>query len=421
MPKILFVATVVKTHIMEFHIPYLKMCKEMGWETAVVARNDYLNPEECVIPYCDAYYDAPFERNPFKLANIKACQRLKRIIDEGCYDIIHCHTPVGAALTRLAASDARKRGSKVFYTAHGFHFYTGAPLINWLAYYPLERWLAHKTDVLITINREDYQRAKAFKAGRVEYVPGVGIDVLKFQGHGTSREEKRKELGLPPEDFTLLSVGELIPRKNHAVALDALTELKKRNRLDGISYLICGSGSLEGELRRRTETLGLSERVHFLGYRDDIRDICHCSDLFVFMSLQEGLPVALMEAMACGLPAVCSNIRGNNDLIESGKNGELIDCRPQTLADTILKLRDDAALRERYAAEASRTIRRFDLSAVRDEVGSLYMGEIAKFAGGGVRSKQSSCTNPALAKPPESIRNPVERDRAVVRRGTEPK
>ena len=184
MIKVLFVSTVVKTHIMEFHIPYLKMLKDMGWETAVASRNDYKDPKDCVIPYCDTYYDVPFERNPFKLENIKAYKQLKKIIDEGRYGIIHCHTPVGAMLTRLAATDARKKGSKVIYTAHGFHFYKGAPVINWLAYYPIEKALARKTDVLITINKEDYERAKSkLKAGRVEYVPVsyTHLDVYKRQ------------------------------------------------------------------------------------------------------------------------------------------------------------------------------------------------------------------------------------------------
>lgn len=384
MGKVLFVATVVKGHITKFHIPYLKMFKDMGWETAVAAKNDYERPEECVIPYCDAYYNLPFERNPFKAANVKAYRELKKIIDEGHYDIIHCHTPVGAALTRLAASDARKRGSKVFYTAHGFHFYKGAPLANWLLYYPVERCLARKTDVLITINREDYERAKTFKAGRVEYVPGVGLDVRKFQEPRTSRAEKRKELGIGSDDFMLLSVGELIPRKNHAIVLDALGELKKRNQLNGISYLLCGEGPLESELKQHAETLGIAEYVHFLGYRSDISDICHCSDLFVFMSLQEGLPVALMEAMASGLPAICSDIRGNHDLIEHGKSGELLEQKPKAVAEAIEKLRADASLRERYAQEAEQTIRRFDLSVVNEEVKFLYTGEMNKYDGGGV-------------------------------------
>ena len=160
MKKVLFVATVVKTHIMEFHIPYLKMFQDMGWETAVAARNDYEDPADCKIPFCDTYYDIPFERLPWKAANIKAYRELKAIIDREHFDIIHCHTPVGAMIARLAARDARKRGTKVIYTAHGFHFFKGAPVKNWLMFYPAEWLLAPLTDVLVTINNEDYAVAK---------------------------------------------------------------------------------------------------------------------------------------------------------------------------------------------------------------------------------------------------------------------
>ena len=301
MKKVLFVATVVKTHIMEFHIPYLKMFKEMGWETAVAARNDYDNPADCVIPYCDTYYNVPFERNPLKPGNLKAYKELKHIIDEGEYDIIHCHTPVGAMLTRLAAKQARKQGTKVFYTAHGFHFYNGAPAINWILYYPVEKWLSRYTDVLITINKEDYERAKTFKAGKVCYVPGVGIDLKKFNVGYVNKEQKRKEIGVSADDFVLLSVGELIPRKNHEVVIRALSVLKQQDNLSHIEYVICGRGVYEADMKKLAEGLDVADHIHFLGYRNDISEICNCADLFVFMSHQEGLPVALMEAMACCL------------------------------------------------------------------------------------------------------------------------
>ena len=386
MPRVLYVATVVKTHIMEFHIPYLKMLKEMGWETAVAARNDFDDPADCVIPYCDHYFDIPFERNPFKPGNIKAYKELKKVIDEGNYDIIHCHTPVGAMLTRLAAQDARKKGSKVFYTAHGFHFYKGAPLINWLAYYPVEKYLARKTDVLITINKEDYNRAKkSFKAGKIIYVPGVGIDINKFSKRIGNREEKRAEFGFKHDDFVLLSVGELITRKNHAVVLDALGALKKAGKLDNIQYVICGRGVLDAELKDKAASLGISNHVHFLGYRNDVSEICNAADIFVFMSLQEGLPVALMEAMACGLPAICSNIRGNTDLIENGKNGEIVENTAISVADAIENLQNEDALRNRYAQAAVTTIKHFDLSSVETEVRDIYTDEVAEIPWGGVK------------------------------------
>ena len=373
MPKALFVATVVKTHIMEFHIPYLKMLKDMGWETAVAARNDFDDPAECVIPYCDKYYDIAFERKPIKLRNLKAYKQLKSVINEDYYDIIHCHTPVGAMLTRLAAVKSRKKGTKVIYTAHGFHFYKGAPLINWIAYYPVEKILARKTDVLITINKEDYNRAKCFKAGRVCYVPGVGIDTSRFNKQFVSREEKRTELGFSPNDFVMLSVGELIKRKNHAVVINALGEIKKAGKLDKIHYVICGRGVLDTNLKDMARKIGVYDHVHFLGYRNDVNEICNSSDLFVFMSLQEGLPVALMEAMACGLPSICSDIRGNTDLIENCKNGEIVKNNALDLANAIEKLRNNEGLRRQYGTASVTSIQRFDLTSVIKEVRKIYL------------------------------------------------
>lgn len=388
MKKVLFVATVVKTHIMEFHIPYLKMFKEMGWETAVAARNDYENPADCVIPYCDIYYNIPFERNPLKPGNLKAYKELKHIIDEGEYDIIHCHTPVGAMLTRLAAKQARKQGTKVFYTAHGFHFYKGAPVINWILYYPVEKWLSRYTDVLITINKEDYERAKTFKAGKVCYVPGVGIDLKKFNVGYVNKEQKRKEIGVSANNFVLLSVGELIPRKNHEVVIRALSVLKQLDKLSHIEYVICGRGAYETDLKKLAEELGVADHIHFLGYRNDISEICNCADLFVFMSHQEGLPVALMEAMACGLPAVCSNIRGNTDLIEDGVTGLISNNTPEELAEVINEMRNDAVLRDRLSSAALQKIKQFDLSSVEDEMTKIYGGGVSNLALQGVYKGQ---------------------------------
>lgn len=372
MKKVLFVATVVKTHIMEFHIPYLKMFKEEGWETAVAARNDYENPSECVIPYCDTYYNILFERNPLKPGNLKAYQNLKKVIDEGEYDIIHCHTPVGAMLTRLAAKQARKRGTKVFYTAHGFHFYKGAPAVNWLLYYPVEKWLSRYTDVLITINKEDYKRAKTFKAGKVCYVPGVGIDLKKFNARNVNKEQKRKEIGVSADDFVLLSVGELIPRKNHEVVIRALSVLKQADKLLHLEYVICGRGVHESELKKLAEELGVAEHIHFLGYRTDISEICNCCDLFVFMSHQEGLPVALMEAMACGLPAICSNIRGNTDLIEDGVCGLIVASAAEDVAVAVMQMWENPEMRYGMATAALSAVKKFDLVSVEMKMKEIY-------------------------------------------------
>lgn len=311
--KVLFVATVVKTHINTFHLPFLKMFKEHGWEVHVAAKNDFVD-EPCIIPNCDHYFDINFVRSPFSKQNIAAYKQLRQIIRESKYDIIHCHTPVAGVLTRLAARNSKD--TTVIYTAHGFHFYKGAPLLNWLIYYPVERFCVKFTDKLITINQEDYTRAKSWSLrnnGKVYYVPGVGVDIEKINKKTIDREAKRKELGIKENEKVILSVGELIKRKNHEMIIRALSNLQEQNYV----YLICGRGVLMKHLIDLSVRLGIQEKVKFLGFRKDIVEICKAADLFVFPSIHEGLPVALMEAMACGVPCIASDVRGNRDLLSS--------------------------------------------------------------------------------------------------------
>ena len=372
--KVLFVATVVKTHIMEFHIPYLKLFQDMGWETAVAARNDYEEPADCVIPHCDTYYDVPFARIPWKADNIKAYGQLKKIIDSGNYDLIHCHTPVGAMITRLAAMAARKKGTKVIYTAHGFHFFKGAPVFNWLAYYPVEWLLAGLTDVLITINKEDYAFAKKnIRAKRIEYVPGVGVDTTRFGAGVADGGEKRRELGFAQEDFLLLTVAEMTKNKNHTTVLKALGVLKDLPEYDRMQYLICGRGEQRQALEAEAESLGIRDHVHFLGYRHDVPQLCRCSDLFVFMTHREGLPVALMEAMSCGLPTVCSRVRGNTDLIDDGVEGDFAVSDPQAVARAILDMYHDGDKRRRMGEAASRKVKQFGKESVHEKMKEIYI------------------------------------------------
>lgn len=372
--KVLFAATVVKTHIMEFHLPYLKMFQDMGWETAVAAKNDYEDPADCVIPHCDTYYDVPFARIPWKKDNLWAYRQLKKIIDAGEYDLIHCHTPVGAMLARLAAMGARKRGTKVIYTAHGFHFFKGAPLINWLAYFPVEWILGGLTDVLITINREDYAFArKCIGAKRIEYVPGVGVDTSRFDAVSTDASAKRQELGLQDSDFLILTVAEMTKNKNHTTVLKALALLKDTEEYRHMHYLICGRGEQWPNLEAEAKQLGIDGHVHFLGYRHDVPQLCSCSDLFAFMTMREGLPVALMEAMSCGLPTVCQNIRGNNDLIDDGVSGLFVENTPQAVADAFLTLYQDPQRRKEMGAAANEKVQQFDKENVHRMMKEIYL------------------------------------------------
>lgn len=372
--KVLFVATVVKTHMMQFHLPYLKMFQDMGWETAVASKNDYENPADCRIPYCDTYYDIPFERLPWKPKNFRAYRMLKKIIDEGEYDIIHCHTPVGAMIARLAALAARKKGTKVVYTAHGFHFFKGAPLVNWLLFYPAEKLLAPVTDVLITINKEDHALAlKKLKAKRIEYVPGVGIHTEKFREIPGLRESKRQELGYGGQDFLMLTVAEMTPNKNHITILKAMALLKDRTEFADMHYLICGRGEMWDSLEQSAKELGIAEHVHFLGYRNDAPALYQSSDLFVFMSFREGLSVALMEAMSSGMPIMCTKIRGNVDLIDDGISGRFCENDPEAVAKMLLEFHRDPEKRKDLGCGAARKAQQFDDKNVHRQVKEIYL------------------------------------------------
>lgn len=371
--KVLFVATVVKTHMMQFHIPYLKMFQDMGWETAVASRNDYEDPADCKIPYCDHYYDIPFERMPWKPGNLKAYRMLKDIIDKGNYDIVHCHTPVGAMLARLASVDARKKGTKVIYTAHGFHFFKGAPLINWLAFYPVEWMLAPITDVLITINKEDYAFAvKKIRAKRIEYVPGVGIKTERFR-EPLDICEKRRSLGFSDKDFLILTVAEMTPNKNHITVLKALEAMKDKAEYENIHYLICGRGEMWESLAQSAKEMGIADHVHFLGYRTDAPELYRCSDMFAFVSFREGLSVALMEAMSSGISIVCTKIRGNVDLIEDGVSGLFTENNPEALESHILNLYRNPDLRRALGAGAAEKAKLYEEDSVHAQMKEIYL------------------------------------------------
>lgn len=374
--KVLFVATVVKTHMMQFHLPYLRMFHEMGWETAVAAKNDYENPEDCRIPDCDTYFDVPFHRIPWKKDNVTSYRMLKGIINEGDFDLIHCHTPVGAMIARLAARSARKKGTKVIYTAHGFHFFRGAPLQNWLLYYPAEWICSFLTDVLITINKEDYQRAqKHLHPKKVEYVPGVGIDTGKFVSTPQQRQEKRKSLGFREEDFLILTVAEMTKNKNHITVLNALAAMKEREEFSHMHYLICGRGEQWESLEQSAKDLGISEHVHFLGYRTDAAEFYGACDLFAFMTYREGLPVSLMEAMAAGMSIVCTRVRGNTDLIQDGVSGVFVENDPLALQEQILTLYRDPEQRANLSARAAEAVKPFGEETVHRKMREIYFGE----------------------------------------------
>lgn len=320
MPRALFTATVM-SHLAQFHGPAIALLREQGWQVDVAARDNLSEKNGLALPEVDRAFDVPFERNPLHLRNVRAARDLKRILGQTTYDLIHCNTPVAGVLTRLLGQRSRAAGGRLVYTAHGFHFYRGAPVRNWLTYYPLEWALAWLTDVLVTINTEDHARAKRFPARQVMYVPGVGVDMDKFASPTKSAADVRQGLGLPEDAFVVLSVGELNDNKNHRTVIRALASLDDPT----VDYLICGNGPRRDELKTLASDLGVDGRTHFLGYRRDIPDILAASDVFCLPSFREGLPLSVMEAMAAGKPVICSRIRGSVDLVDPGAGGIVVE------------------------------------------------------------------------------------------------
>lgn len=318
-------------------------------------------------------HDIPIPRSMFKINDIlKSLILTKRLYNNNNYQFVHCHSPIGGVVSRLAAITYRKRGLKVIYTAHGFHFFKGAPLKNWILFYPIEKICSNWTDVLITINNEDFNIANdKFKANNVIYVPGIGVHVDEIQNQKIDIDSMRKELGLKSDDYVIMSIGQISIRKNQKVIIEAISLINNPK----VKYVIVGFGELEEELQNLANKLNVIDRVIFTGYRQDAKALLHCADLFAFPSLQEGLPASLMEAMSVGLPVVCSDIRGNNDLIENDIGGYLCNSNDyKSFAKKIDYLLNNKDIALKMGKYNQNNILNYDTKVVIDEMKNIYNG-----------------------------------------------
>ncbi|WP_424767273.1 glycosyltransferase family 4 protein [Paenibacillus sp. sgz302251] len=365
--KILFCAT-VDYHFKAFHLPVMEWFQQQGWEVHVAAKGDM------DLPFVDRKFNLPIERSPLRLNNVKAYRELKEIIEDQNYQIIHCHTPVGGVIARFAAQGARKNGTKVVYTAHGFHFCKGASVVNWLLYYPIEKRLSGLTDCLVTINEEDYNLAVArgFKAKRIAHVHGVGVNLNHYNPIPQIEKWRlRQELDYRTDDFLMFYAAEFNKNKNHKLLLHALAEMK--DQVPHARLLLAGQGPLLAECRELAEQLGISAMVNFLGYRKDIDRLLPMCDVAVASSLREGLPVNIMEAMACGLPIVATRNRGHTELVVEGKNGYLLAPDQVTeFASMLLALSRNGELRHRMGAVSADIIKKYSLTQVVQELNDIY-------------------------------------------------
>lgn len=369
--KILYVTTISDT-VNAFLIPHIKLLIKKGYKVDVAFNIKNSVNKEITDMGCKIH-TLNFERFPINIGNYKALNDIRDIISSEKYNLIHTHTPIASAITRLACKNMKN--IKIIYTAHGFHFYKGAPFKNYLIYYHIEKWLSNYTDCLITINKEDYNIAikKKFDAKQIKKINGVGIDLNKFEVQ--TKEKKcivRKEYGYSEKDFILFYAAELNHNKHQDLLINVVNILK--DKIPNIKLLLAGSGPLENEYKELAKELGVENNIEFLGYRSDITNLLMMSDIAVASSRREGLPVNVMEAMATGLPLVVTEVRGHNDLVRDGENGYIVNLNDiNGFAKSIEKLYNNKDLRYKYGKKGIELVQKYSLENVLKELELIYM------------------------------------------------
>lgn len=369
--KVLLTAT-VQSHICQFHKPLVEVLHKHGYEVHVAARDNLAEKNGLKLDFVEKVYDVPFARSPKSKDNFHAYKELKKIIENENYDVVHCNTPMGGIVTRLAAKQARKQGTKVYYTAHGFHFYKGAPKKNWIVFYPIEKYFSRMTDKLITITQEDYELAKQKFHCKVERIHGVGVDEKRYCA--ASKEEKdrlRKDLGFFEEQKIILCVGELLLNKNQQMIIHAMQKIVKK--YPDTQLLLAGNGSEKENLENLIKALRLTENVKMLGYVTNLQEYQKIADVAVSCSKREGLPLNIVEAMLSGTPVVVSVNRGHKELIQNGKNGFLIDVNDcERMADKILQILTDTQLYGEIQKNANVYTWAYTFRNVKRELAKVY-------------------------------------------------
>ena len=368
MKKLLITST--ELMMIQFLVPHVKYLSENGFRVEIACSDvggrmeDVRSDLEGVV---DAIHVLRLERSPVNPRNFQGYRDLKKLLAENHYDIIWTNEPVMGVVTRLAANKYRRRGTKVIYMCHGFHFYNGASLPSWLIFYPIERFMSRFCDRIVTINHEDEARAKTFHCPRVEYIHGIGVNTDRLHNRN-EQSDIRSELNLSGDDFLVLSVGELNENKNQQVIIRATAQLKDPK----IHYLLCGKGDQQEKLENLAKELGIGDNVHFLGYRKDVVDICAQADVFAHPVRREGLGLAPLEAMYCGLPLVATDTRGIQDYCENGKSGFLCGSEDVAgFAEAITMLKSDEIMRRDFGAYNQEAAKDFCLKRVTGDVLSI--------------------------------------------------
>lgn len=364
MKKILYVTTVSST-VNTFLIPHIKKLKESGYIVEIACNIDSKISNEV------KHSKISFSRNPLSISNIRAIKEIIKLFKANKYDIVHVHTPVAAFITRLAL---RNFQVKIIYTSHGFHFYKGSPLLNWLIYYPIEIIAAKWTDRMVTINMEDYKRAKAFKLrgnGEVKLIRGVGIDSLEIDNKKIDIESKRRALALDKDDYVILVLSELNKNKNINQGIEAINIL--REDYPKIKLICAGKGPLERVLNEKVRKLKLENQIKFIGFRNDIDDLIAMSNAVALFSKREGLGKCLLEGIQGGIPIISTNNRGAREIIRNNINGLIVPINDYNkTAEAISIIYDNPEIGNKFAKRSKEIINEYLLTSVLDKVLELY-------------------------------------------------
>ncbi len=371
MKKVLLVAT-VQSHIAQFHKPLAEVLHEHGYEVHVAANDNLHLKNGLKLDFVDKVYNIPFSRSPKSKDNVIAYRQLKHILNNEHYDIVHCNTPMGGIVTRLAARKARKKGTKVYYTAHGFHFYEGAPIKNWLIYYTIERIFSRMTDTLITITREDYQLASKKFNCNIDYMHGVGVDSRRyFKVFENEKLDIRKRMGYTETQKLILCIGELNTNKNQIMAIKSMHKIVEQ--YPDALLILAGNGPREGYLKNFIRQEGLEKNVQMIGYVTNLQDYQHIIDVQVCCSKREGLPLNVVESMLSGNPVVASQNRGHRELIENGRTGYLVAVDDSNdMADKVLLMLHDLNLKQYIEKNAMEFAQQYTFSNVKKELEHIY-------------------------------------------------
>ena len=369
--KVLLVAT-VQSHIAQFHRPLANLLHKHEYEVHVAAKNNLAEKNGLQIDFADKIYDLPFARSPKSKDNYFAYKQLKKILDAEKYDVVHCNTPMGGIVTRLAAKAARKKGTQVIYTAHGFHFYKGGPLKSWICYYPIEKLFSRLTDILITITHEDYALASEKFHCKVEHMHGVGVDENRYFPIGKNQKKiLRQKMGFTDEQKIILCIGELNENKNQSVAIRMMHKI--REQYPDALLLLAGNGPKRNYLEELIKQERLQDNVKLLGYVTNLQDYQHIIDIQVCCSKREGLPLNVVESMLSGNAVVATLNRGHRELIHDGENGYIVpQNNPTTMAEKVLALLNDENLKSRIETTAHKFAIKYGFNSIKKELTRIY-------------------------------------------------